>query len=98
MKFVEGLKEYQRLNNELPDRIIVFRDGVGDGRLDYTRNFEVAQLEAAFKTFSSDYNPKLTFVIVSKRINEKFMHYDPRVKSLFSNALKSFNVSKKKLP
>jgi eukaryotic translation initiation factor 2C len=59
-----------------PDRIIVFRDGVGDGRLRYTRDMEIPQLEATFAAFGDDYRPKLTFVVVSKRINEKFVTFD----------------------
>jgi len=80
-KFIEGLRQYRKVNNDLPDRVIVFRDGVGDGRLEYTKSTEIPQLESAFRVFGDDYNPKLTVVIVSKRINEKFMHYNSRVRT-----------------
>jgi aubergine-like protein len=30
----EALRQYFRLNNQLPSLIIVYRDGVGDGMLD----------------------------------------------------------------
>ncbi len=70
----------------------MFRDGVGDGRLEYTKSTEIPQLESAFRVFGDDYNPKLTVVIVSKRINEKFMHYNSRVRT-YNNALLNLFVS-----
>lgn len=39
-----------QINHRLPDRIIVFRDGVGDGQMATVRDYEVAQLEQCFQS------------------------------------------------
>uniref|UniRef100_A0AAR2IH10 Piwi-like protein 1 n=1 Tax=Pygocentrus nattereri TaxID=42514 RepID=A0AAR2IH10_PYGNA len=56
-----ALKAYWKYNNCLPSRIIVYRDGVGDGMLQSVVNYEVPQIM-----------PKLTVVVVKKRIASRF--------------------------
>lgn len=63
---------YRKLNENLPDRIIFYRDGVGDGQLDHVSKFEIPQLKAVCEKFSPGYSPKMTFIVVQKRINHKF--------------------------
>ncbi|KAK6617689.1 hypothetical protein RUM44_005277 [Polyplax serrata] len=70
--FIAGLKKYLTLNHTLPDRIVIFRDGVGDGMLSYVQNHEIQQFLDACRLVGKDYKPKLSFVVVSKRINTKF--------------------------
>uniref|UniRef100_A0AAX7TP81 Piwi domain-containing protein n=1 Tax=Astatotilapia calliptera TaxID=8154 RepID=A0AAX7TP81_ASTCA len=53
-----ALKEYLRFNGCLPSRIIVYRDGVGDGQL--------------HKPLSFCCSPKLSVVVVKKRISSRF--------------------------
>ena len=43
--FVSALRKYHEENHQLPDKIIVFRDGVGDGQLPIVQNYEVKQLQ-----------------------------------------------------
>lgn len=50
-----ALKQYHALNGVLPDRIIVFRDGVGDGQLATVHEHEVKQLTDSFASIGSDY-------------------------------------------
>lgn len=59
------------MNHTLPDRIIVFRDGVGDGQLRTVAGYEVQQLSECFTLFGESYEPKMAVVIVSKRINAR---------------------------
>ena len=59
------------MNHTLPDRIVVFRDGVGDGQLRTVAGYEVQQLSECFALFGEKYEPKLGVVIVSKRINAR---------------------------
>lgn len=54
--FTAALKKYRDLNGGLPDRIIVYRDGVGDGQLKTVVNHEVPQLKASFKDLPIDYS------------------------------------------
>ncbi|KAL6456425.1 hypothetical protein MHYP_G00349690 [Metynnis hypsauchen] len=67
-----ALKAYWKYNNCLPSRIIVYRDGVGDGMLQSVVSYEVAQIMQSIKTMSEDYVPKLTVVVVKKRSASRF--------------------------
>ncbi len=40
-----------QVNQTLPDRIIVFRDGVGDGQMYTVVEFEVPQIKKCFQMF-----------------------------------------------
>lgn len=55
----------------MPDRIVVYRDGVGDGQLKTVAGYEVQQLSECFVHFGGNYHPKMAVVIVSKRINAR---------------------------
>ena len=59
-----------QVNHALPDKIIVFRDGVGDGQLNTVGNYEVPQLCTTFKMFGQ-YNPGISVIVVQKRINTR---------------------------
>lgn len=69
--FDAALKKYHEVNHELPGRIVVFRDGVGDGQLDTVAQFEVQQLASCFPNFGETYQPNLAVVVVQKRINTR---------------------------
>jgi aubergine-like protein len=58
------------MNHRRPEKIIVYRDGVGDGQIPVVQDYEVRQIQNSFATFG-DYQPKLTVVIVQKRINTR---------------------------
>ena len=42
--FPAALGHYARVNGCLPERVLVYRDGVGDGQLNYVRDTEVAAI------------------------------------------------------
>lgn len=60
-----------QVNGKFPDRIIIYRDGVGDGAMKLIRDYEIAQIESVFRVIAPDYNPKFTFIVVQKRINTR---------------------------
>lgn len=66
-----ALMTYKKMNDKLPDKIIIFRDGVGDGQLKFVEEYEIPQLEEACKQSDPSYSPNFTFVIVQKRINTR---------------------------
>lgn len=68
-----ALTSYEQNNKQFPDRIIIFRDGVGDGQIRFVEDYEIPQLKTACNSISQDYNPQITYVIVQKRINAKLM-------------------------
>ncbi|XP_055511474.1 piwi-like protein 1 [Leucoraja erinacea] len=66
-----ALKAWHACNKCLPGRIIVYRDGVGDGQLNTVVNYEIPQLLDCLK-YLPDYNPKLSVIVVKKRVNARF--------------------------
>lgn len=68
---LEAITKYYEVNHRRPDRIFMFRDGVGDGQLSYVSDFEVEQLIQSFSNVGPDYNPSLAVVVVQKRINTR---------------------------
>ena len=62
---------FLQVNHRLPDKIIVFRDGVGDGQLNTVAGYELEQLKRCFSHFGEEYMPALGVVIVQKRINTR---------------------------
>lgn len=53
--FPAALRDYLKFNNCLPSRIIVYRDGVGDGQLHSVVNYEVTQIMDSIKSMGHDY-------------------------------------------
>ncbi|NP_001098067.2 piwi-like protein Ago3 isoform X1 [Bombyx mori] len=68
---VDALTHYLRSNGQLPDRIIIYRDGVGDGQLKLLQQYEIPQMKICFTILGSNYQPTLTYVVVQKRINTR---------------------------
>jgi hypothetical protein len=75
---VERLQLYERKNKVLPQRIIVFRDGVSEGQFDIVIREEKAQILEAFHKLSTaargpkPYRPVFSIVICGKRHNARF--------------------------
>jgi len=60
-----------QVNHRFPNRIVIYRDGVDNGQLKVSADYEVPQLESCFYLIDPDYHPKLTVVICQKRINTR---------------------------
>ncbi|KAG6900095.1 hypothetical protein C0993_002943 [Termitomyces sp. T159_Od127] len=65
---VERLIAYERKNKKLPERIIVFRDGVSEGQFDTVIQDELPQILDAFKKLETKerktkYRPELSIII-----------------------------------
>jgi aubergine len=72
LNVVIACKKYQAHNDgRLPDRIIIYRDGVGDGQLPYVFEHEVNMVKSRLSGIYSVNPVKLTFIVVSKRINTR---------------------------
>ncbi|XP_056198802.1 piwi-like protein 1 [Falco biarmicus] len=67
-----ALRDWFKWNKYLPSRIIVYRDGVGDGQLNTVVNYEVPQFLDCLKSVGKDYNPRLTVIVVKKRVHTRF--------------------------
>lgn len=67
------LKAYHGTNGSLPEKVIVYRDGVGDGQLDAVYHQEIPQInKAIFEGGGEEYRPAVAFIVVKKRINARF--------------------------
>ncbi|XP_066986204.1 piwi-like protein Siwi isoform X2 [Macrobrachium rosenbergii] len=64
-----ALYHYSKVNGTLPERVIVYRDGVGQGQLEYVKNIEINAIKACFE--ANNFSPRFSFLVVSKRINTR---------------------------
>ncbi|PZC74874.1 hypothetical protein B5X24_HaOG207071 [Helicoverpa armigera] len=62
--FVDSLKHYIKVNSQLPERIIIYRDGVGDGEFKVIQKFEIPQMEICLSLFEGEYKPRLTYIVL----------------------------------
>ncbi|EHB01502.1 Piwi-like protein 1 [Heterocephalus glaber] len=67
-----ALRAWNSCNEYMPSRIIVYRDGVGDGQLKTLVNYEVPQFLDCLKSLGRGYSPRLTVIVVKKRVNARF--------------------------
>uniref|UniRef100_A0ABD2WLF8 Piwi domain-containing protein n=1 Tax=Trichogramma kaykai TaxID=54128 RepID=A0ABD2WLF8_9HYME len=68
----KALDTYKRYNASLPKRILIYRDGVGEGQVHFVLQHEVAQIKAKLeKIYERPENVKLGYVIVTKKINTR---------------------------
>ena len=66
----EALQQYRKLNNAFPQRVIIFRDGVGDGQLLAVKEIELESIKKALHELPQ--MPNLVFTVVTKRIQQRF--------------------------
>ncbi|KAL7748971.1 hypothetical protein RI367_005619 [Sorochytrium milnesiophthora] len=57
---------YARMGRK-PERLIIYRDGVGEGVFYNVISMEIPAIRKAFKALDADYNPKITILCVQKR-------------------------------
>ncbi|XP_071428127.1 piwi-like protein 1 [Pithys albifrons albifrons] len=67
-----ALRAWLKWNKSVPSRIFVYRDGVGDGQLNALVNYEVPQFLDCLKSIGTDYSPRLTVIVVKKRVGARF--------------------------
>ncbi|XP_001603582.2 piwi-like protein Ago3 [Nasonia vitripennis] len=68
---VSAINVYREKNGQYPDRIFIYRDGVGDGQLETVKNYEVRQFLNTCARLDPAYKPKLSVIIVQKRVNTR---------------------------
>lgn len=72
----QAMRKYHMLNGFVPQKVIIYRDGVGDGQLETVLELEVTQVVNAIKYYmrdchSNEPQANVSYVIVQKRINTK---------------------------
>ncbi|KAJ4439862.1 hypothetical protein ANN_07990 [Periplaneta americana] len=71
-KALQKFKEYN--NGCLPQRIIIYRDGVGEGQIQYVKEHEVDTLEKNLSKVYGGEPVKMAFIVVTKRINTRLFY------------------------
>lgn len=82
-----ALRQYKETHNgALPNKIVIYRDGVSDGQLQYVYEYELEGLKTRLFEMYRKYNeclvaqgePKIdlrfAFIVVNKRVNTKFFN------------------------
>lgn len=72
MSIAKALNKYRSRNKTLPNSIIIYRDGVGDGQLSYVHRTEVDMVKKTCKDFYGEKKVGMAFIIVKKRISTRF--------------------------
>lgn len=87
-EFVQRIRLWQKANNnQLPDNILIFRDGVSEGQFAQVLTKEVPQMrEACKRIYQANRQPLFTLVVSVKRHQTRFYPTDSR------NMTKSRNV------
>uniref|UniRef100_A0A336MED6 CSON000333 protein n=1 Tax=Culicoides sonorensis TaxID=179676 RepID=A0A336MED6_CULSO len=79
LNMTKAIKEYRLQHGGLPSKIIIYRDGVGEGQLQYIVDHElkhlVDELNKHYRNAGQE-SVKLCFVIVNKRLNTRIFNQD----------------------
>lgn len=70
------LRAFKANTGKIPMRIFYFRDGVSEGQYQHIIEQELNDMREACKVLQSDYNPKITVTICSKRHHTRFFPID----------------------
>lgn len=72
LNIVKAIRKYMDVNNGAkPMKIVIYRDGVGEGQLPYVVSTELEGINEKLKQIYSPDEVKMSFVIVTKRINTR---------------------------
>lgn len=80
LNVIKAVTEYRELLGALPNRICFYRDGVGEGQVEFVKQHEVEQvrskLEELYERAGAKGGLKLAFIIVNKRLNTRLFKKD----------------------
>lgn len=77
INILKAVNAYEKQHKARPEKILIYRDGVGEGQTNYVYEHEIRDIKEALKQAYKGEACKMTFVVVSKRINTRFFK-DPR--------------------
>lgn len=75
---LNAVRAYQARHGRLPLKIILYRDGVGEGQIGFVYEHELKHLVSELNKFYGEKQYKIIFIVVSKRINTKFFTIDQK--------------------
>lgn len=68
----ERLALWKKTNNKLPERILIYRDGVSEGQYAMVLTDELDQIRKACDFYGAEPAPKITILVVGKRHHTRF--------------------------
>lgn len=79
-KIVSALKVWANKNKKLPEKVLMYRDGVSEGQYHQVLTKEVEEgIRIAFKSvYDQGQSPKLSVIVVGKRHNTRFYPVDSK--------------------
>ncbi|XP_014210002.1 piwi-like protein Siwi isoform X2 [Copidosoma floridanum] len=81
VNLLKAIKQFKEVNNTLPKRIVIYRDGVGDGQTHYVVRNEVAEVKAKLQSiYENPDDLKLAYIIVTKKINTRLFYNEQNPK------------------
>ncbi|EWC45585.1 hypothetical protein DRE_05443 [Drechslerella stenobrocha 248] len=95
MRFMPSLlKNYRRSTNQVPRRIIYFRDGVSEGEYQKIIDEEVLDMKRACTALDSNYEPRMTVIVCTKRHHSRFFPVDKNASDRNGNIVPGTVVEK----
>lgn len=67
----KAVQKYYEINKMAPSRIVVYRDGVGEGQIPQVMAREVSEIRKALDGLYKGRNYKFAFIVVTKRLNTR---------------------------
>ncbi|XP_034243669.1 piwi-like protein Siwi [Thrips palmi] len=78
LNIVKALRKFQEVNGgNLPTRILIYRDGVGEGQIPYVYETELESIKQKLTGVYGSPDFKMVFLIVTKRINTRVFTLKP---------------------
>lgn len=75
--FLEILEYYLKVEKKMPEKVLFYRDGVGQSFIEHILKSEVSGIIAAMEKKYTLKRPRITVVLVTKRISDKLATADP---------------------
>ncbi|XP_046856737.1 protein argonaute-2-like isoform X1 [Xenia sp. Carnegie-2017] len=72
------LRKFRDSTGVAPQKIIFYRDGVGEGQFKRVLLLELQAFQHACRELHPNYKPQITFIVVQKRHHARFFAEDPR--------------------
>ena len=79
--FLGAIKNFYSVNHAWPEKILVFRDGLGDSQLSIVAKYEAEQFNDTFRHVHETYKPSFGYIVVQKRINTRIFSLGPKVRT-----------------
>ncbi|XP_063708012.1 protein piwi-like [Culicoides brevitarsis] len=76
LNVMEAIKQFTQYNGSKPSKIIIYRDGVGDGQIRHVLDHEKRPMEEKLQELGDEI--RFVFIIVNKKTNTRFFAEDNR--------------------